>query len=88
MNDMSLHTDELRQGAEEFSQAGKELQEIVKHLDETTQALERKWSGASQQVFYQQYGELRQYVDGFTVLLANISKEMHAIAERFEKADR
>lgn len=88
MSDMLIQPDELNGAAEQFEQAGKNLEEIVSKLDETTANLKDKWEAASQQIFFKQYTELRQYLDGMRLLLGHISLEMKAMAERFEQADR
>jgi WXG100 family type VII secretion target len=88
MSDMLIQPDELNGAAEQFDQASKNLEEIVSKLDETTANLKDKWEAASQQVFFKQYSELRQYMDGMRLLLGHISLEMKAMAERFEQADR
>lgn len=85
--EMMIQPDDLRGAAEQFDLAGKDLDGILKRLDETTGGLQDKWAGVSQQVFYKQYGELRQYMEGFAILLGHISVEMKAMAERFDKAD-
>jgi len=83
-----IQPDSLRGAAEQFNQAGKDLEGILKRLDETTNELKTQWEAASQQVFYKQYGELHQYMEGMKILVGHISLEMQAMAERFEKADR
>lgn len=88
MSDITLQPDQLRQAADVFSGAGKDTQAILKKLDDATSELEKHWDGVNQQVFYKQYRELRQYMQGFSGLLANISTEMQAMAQRFEDADR
>ena len=88
MSEMQIQPDELRQSAEEFNKAGKETQAILKRLDDSTGELEKKWAGAAQQIFFKQYKDLRQYMEAFSVLLGNVSLEMQAMADRYEKADR
>ena len=88
MSEMMIQPDSLRGGAEQFDLAGKDLDEILKRLDGVTGGLKEEWAGVSQQVFYKQYAELRQYMEAFTLLMGQISLEMNAMAERFEKADR
>jgi len=88
MNEMMLHPDEMRAAAAEFDNARKDLSIITKRLDETTAELKSKWEGAAQQIFYKEYAALRQEMGGIDLLINQISIEMKAIAERFEKADR
>jgi WXG100 family type VII secretion target len=87
MSDLLIQPEMLTGAAEQFDQAGKDLQGILAKLDETTGGLKDQWEGAAQQVFYKQYVELRQYMEGFTILLGHISIEMNAMAERYDKAD-
>jgi WXG100 family type VII secretion target len=88
MAEMTIQPNDLRGAAEKFDQAGKDLDEILKTLDETTTDLKTKWEAASKQVFYKQYGEIRQYMEGMKFLITHVSKEMQAMAERFDKADQ
>lgn len=88
MDQLLIQPDELRKAAQEFTQASKDTAATLKRLDDATGELESKWAGVSQQVFYKQYTELRQYMAGFSALLTNIAREMNAMAERFEDADR
>ena len=87
MNNLLIEPKMLENASEEFKQAGVDLQEILKKLDETTGGLKDQWEGAAQQTFYKQYKELRQYMEGFSILLGHISTEMNAMAERYSKAD-
>lgn len=88
MNGLLIQPEELYKSAREFIEAGKETQAIIKRLDEATDNLENKWAGVTQQVFYEQYRELRQYMEGFAAMMTNVAQEMQAMAERFEKADQ
>lgn len=88
MTDLMIEPNELRNAAQQFDQAGKDLDVVLKRLDETTSGLKEKWEGVSQQVFYKQYKEIHQVLEGFTFLLGHISIEMGAMADRFDKADQ
>ena len=88
MADMLIQPDELRKAAAEFIHAGRDTTDILKRLDDTTSELEKQWAGATQQVFFKQYRDLRGYMEGFSALMENISREMNAMAERFEEEDR
>ena len=52
MSDITLQPDQLRQAANVFSGAGKDTQEILKKLDDTSSELEKHWDGVNQQVFF------------------------------------
>ena len=88
MADLLIQPEELYKAAQEFLKASKELQAINKRLSESTGELEKKWAGASRQVFYKRSEELKHYMEGMSVLMKNISQEMQAMAERFEHADQ
>jgi len=88
MTDLLIQPEELYKSAQDFIKASKDTQAIIKRLDQSTNGLEKKWTGVSQQLFFKQYQELRQYMQGFSELMKNISREMQAMAARFEKADK
>lgn len=88
MSELLISPEELHRAAQEFSLGSKESQAIVKRLETATAELENKWAGAAQQVFFKNYKEWRQHMGGFVALLNGISQELHAMAERFEQADR
>ena len=88
MSEMIIQPDELRHAAEEFTRAGKDLEKVLKNLDDTTGNLKEHWRAASQQVFYKQFNEMRQYMEGMKILLDHISLEMQSMAEHFEEADK
>lgn len=88
MADLLIQPEELYKSAQDFLKASKDLQTINKRLSRSTSNLEKKWAGASRQVFYKRYEELKQYMEGMSGLMKNISQEMQAMAERFERADQ
>ena len=87
MPELLISPSDLHHAADEFSKANKETWAIIKRLGGTTSALEDKWSGASQQMFYKYYEEWVQNIEGFNHLLSVIVEEMHAMAEKFENID-
>ena len=87
MAGLSLEPDKLIAAAEDFKDSGKSLNEIVEKLDLTTMNLKADWEGASQQIFYKQYTEIRQYLQGFASILEDISDELKAMVERYSEAD-
>jgi WXG100 family type VII secretion target len=88
MTDTQVQPEELYKSAQDFSKASKDLQAINKRLIRSTSNLENKWAGASRQVFYRRFEELKEYMEGMSSLMKNISQEMQAMAERFQKADQ
>jgi WXG100 family type VII secretion target len=83
----TISSQDLNGAAEEFSKASKETLEIAKRLEHATGLLQKKWEGAAKQVFYSQYKEWHQAAGGFAMLLSNIARELHAMAERYEHVD-
>jgi WXG100 family type VII secretion target len=86
--DLLIQPEELYKTAQDFLKASKDLMAINKRLNKSTGELEKKWAGASRQVFYKRSEELKQYMEGMSGLMKNISQEMQAMAERFERADK
>jgi WXG100 family type VII secretion target len=83
-----IEPDQVREVAEEFRKASKSNQEVVKTLDDAMKNLHDHWQSASQQMFYRDYKEWHEYAVGSVALLANIAKELEAIADRFVLADK
>lgn len=52
MSEYFVQSDELRRSAGDFDQAGKDIAEVIKKLDDLTSELEKNWDGASRQVFF------------------------------------
>ena len=88
MSGSMISPQDLHEAAEQFRQAGKDTLEIAKRLEKVTGQMEKKWEGASKQVFYQQYQQWNESSGGFAVLLNNIAQELHAMAERYEHVDQ
>ena len=55
MSEILIHGDDLQQAAGKFISASGSVQATLKELDDTVTALEKKWSGSTQQVFYRKY---------------------------------
>jgi WXG100 family type VII secretion target len=87
MAELSIEPSKLIAAAEDFETSGKSLSEIVEKLDLTTGNLKDDWEGAAKQMFYKQYTEIRQYLQGFAGILNDISDEMKAMVERYSDAD-
>ena len=88
MNEVMILPEELIRAAEAFTAEEKELAGVLERLDKASGALKDKWAGAAQQVFYQNYENLRQYMEAFAVLIGQISEEMRNMAEQFEEVDK
>lgn len=88
MTEFSVPTDELYEAAKEFDEVGKASQLLVERLERATSELEKKWSGAAKQVFFKNYKQWHQTMQGHIALLNSISREMNAMADRFEQADK
>lgn len=87
MPELLLSPRDLHLAAEEFAKAHEEIQAILERLAATVVSLEDKWSGTSQQMFYKYYTEWQEHIEGFNHLLDVVTKEMHAMADRFEHLD-
>lgn len=88
MASVNLSTEHILTAAQEFESASKESQELVANLDKVTEDLKVKWSGSAQHAFYRHHAEWRTLMRGQVALLAAISSELHALAARYEKADK
>ncbi|NLB70855.1 MAG: WXG100 family type VII secretion target [Chloroflexi bacterium] len=87
MAELTIAPEKLVAAAADFEESGKSLTRVIESLDLTTTTLKEDWEGASQQLFYKQYTDIRQYLQGFAGLLDDISTEMKAMAERYGNAD-
>ena len=85
---LTIPIDGLYRTASEFKTAGEESQQLVVRLENAMNALDKEWDAASKQVFYKNYEDWRLHMQGFAALLENISREINAIADRFEKEDK
>ena len=79
---------ELTSTADEFQQAGQNIDAIIKKLEEHVTCLQETWDDAGKQSFMQYFKEWRHFAGGSTQLLQTIATEMHAIAERYSEADQ
>ncbi|GIL15521.1 MAG: hypothetical protein BroJett039_06940 [Chloroflexota bacterium] len=79
---------DIHEAATDFRRASKDMQKLASNLDSTMERLQGKWQGSSQQLFYRDYKLWQQQSLGLAQMLANISKELEAMAERFAAADQ
>lgn len=87
MAGISVQPEKLISAATDFEDSGKSITEIIEKLDLTTGNLKEDWEGVSQQIFYKQYKEIRQYMQAFAGILDEISDELKAMVERYSDAD-
>ncbi len=85
---LKIPIDELCRTASEFKAVREESQKHIERLGNAMSGLEKEWGAASKQVFFKNYQEWRLHMQGFVALLDNISSEINAIADRFEKEDK
>jgi WXG100 family type VII secretion target len=78
---------ELRQAAGQFTDASDSLGTSLEKIDRAISALEKSWSGATQQVFYRKYKDLHLAMEGMNALLRNIANEMNVMADRMNEID-
>ena len=88
MGSVTVSTSTILTAAREFELASKESEALVANLNKVTEDLKAKWSGSAQEVFYKHHDEWRTLMRGQVALLAAISSELHALAARYEKADK
>ena len=87
MEQIEIAPGQLQAAAGDFHAASRETRKIIERLDKTARGLEEQWSGAPQQVFYQQYLQWRELMSGMVALLKNVGHELEAISERFADLD-
>ena len=87
MSEILIQGNDLRHAADQFRQVSKNMASSSQELDDAMLSLEKKWSGATQQVFYHKYTDLHQAMEGISILLKNISDEMYLLADRINKID-
>jgi WXG100 family type VII secretion target len=87
MSEILIHGDDLQQAASQFKSAGKKIATSQKDLDDAISSLEKKWSGASQQIFYRKYKDLHQAMEGMSALMNNIANELVAMADHMSNID-
>jgi WXG100 family type VII secretion target len=88
MSGSTIYSHDLHEAAEQFKLASKDTLEISKRLDNTISQLDKKWEGASKQVFYKQYQQWSQAEEGFMIFLNSIAQELNAMADRYEQIDQ
>ncbi|NMB90804.1 MAG: WXG100 family type VII secretion target, partial [Chloroflexi bacterium] len=84
---ITIPGDELQQAAAQFVHSSDNLAASMKELDAAISALERKWSGSTQQVFYRKYKDLHLAMEGMMGLMNNIALEMNTMADRMQHID-
>lgn len=87
MSEITIPGEELQKTAAQFVKSGKDLAVSMKELDDAISSLERKWSGSTQQIFYQKYKDLHQAMEGMRVLMNNVALEMNTMADRMQRID-
>jgi len=80
--------DELRRLAEEFARSARLSEDTLARLDHAIEALEGRWDGAVQQAFHRQFKALRPQLARLGAHLDLISREVNALVDRFDMADR
>ena len=88
MGSVTVSTNTILTAAREFESASKQSDALVASLEKVTEDLKVKWSGSAQEAFYKHHDEWRTLMRGQVALLAAISSELHALAARYEKADK
>jgi WXG100 family type VII secretion target len=87
MSEILIQSEDLQQVVNELKSASENLATNMQKIDNSISTLERKWSGATQQVFYHKYKDLHRSMEGMSALMNNIANEMLVMAERMSKID-
>jgi WXG100 family type VII secretion target len=74
--------------ANQFNNASQESEQMVQRLEGTMNNLSPNWDGMTAQRFYGDYENWRNNMRQFVQLLAQVSQELHSIADRFAAADQ
>lgn len=77
----------LHEAAGAFAKAKEENQKQIKELEAAIKKVQTAWPNAANQGFFQNYKTWEEHMQGFLILLDQIAKDLHAIADRFERAD-
>lgn len=80
--------EQIHKVANQFNTASQDSEQMVQRLQSTLTSLEPDWDGMTAERFYGDYENWRNSMTQFVQLLAQISQEMHAIADRFAAADQ
>jgi WXG100 family type VII secretion target len=87
VSQIALSPDELRKAAADFTQARADGQAILLRLEKTTARMEATWAGVSQKVFFRNFLEWKQYMEGMSVLLKKTARELETMAEEYDRED-
>jgi WXG100 family type VII secretion target len=87
MTSLKVRVEDLHVAAKEFGEASKESQATLLRMEKAMTTLESKWSGASQQVFYREYKEVKTVMGGMAILLKQIARELTVLADEYKRAD-
>ncbi len=87
MSRIALSPDELRKAASDFTQACADSQAILLRLEKTAARMEATWAGVSQKVFFRNFLEWKQYMEGMSLLLKKAARELETMAEEYDRED-
>jgi uncharacterized protein YukE len=73
----------LEKAAGHFNKTTLDLQAVLNSTNEAAEELEKGWEGASNQVFYRQYQDLKMCLEVAMKLSGMVSKELNGMAERY-----
>jgi WXG100 family type VII secretion target len=88
MGERFVPSDDLRRVALEFAEASEEALTILKRLELASKELDEKWTGSTQEMFTKHYESCRSLFENAATHMDLIAKELEAIADRYETADR
>jgi WXG100 family type VII secretion target len=79
---------ELSETAKVFKEASQSVNGTIRNLDDRMKHLQTSWQDIGSENFFRTYQEWQQYSQGFVGMLEMISKEMDAMARRYDEAGR
>lgn len=85
---MKLSYKEISKTAKSFNKAEGDIKNILTHLDNQMQSLQRNWSEIQDQDFYSIYKEWHLQTQGVVQMLNTISRDMEAIVNRYRNIDK
>ena len=88
MPDQIVPQDRLRSAASELDLARKQAQAILSGLQKTSEDLEQHWKGPSQQTFFQSFRAWQVQMHNATEHVGILARQLEAIADRANQADR
>lgn len=88
MAKIMIPIDLLFETAREVAKSRKEMTALKLRLEKKMKLLEKSWSDASSQQFFDYYREVDQQLGATGPILEMIAEQLQAIADRYEKLSK